>query len=210
MNPESISPPLDQAGLAAGFADPAHDAQGVFRAVLSAMSRPGAVQELSALPGRPATGNGLGPGLLAVLLALADLETPVWLAPGLAGAHDADFLRFHCGCPLVEDPAQARFAVADANLEPDHLARLPRGEPEYPDRSATVLLAVAGLAPGRGMRLSGPGIAGSARLEVAGLAPAVRDFLPGNRELFPLGLDFVFVAGARVACLPRSVRVEEA
>jgi alpha-D-ribose 1-methylphosphonate 5-triphosphate synthase subunit PhnH len=208
-----VNPTREHSGLAAGFADPVHDAQGTFRAVLAAMSRPGAVRGLPALPGAAGPGDGLGPGLLAVLLTLADLETPVWLEPGLAGPHDADFLRFHCGCPLVGDPAEARFAVAGPGLDPDHLARLPRGEPEYPDRSATVLLAVDGLTPGRpgeGMRLTGPGIAGGARLEVAGLAPAVRDFLPGNRELFPLGLDFILVAGGQVACLPRSVRVEQA
>lgn len=206
MNPALAHLSVDQAGLAPGFADPVHDAQRTFRAILSAMSRPGTVHGLPALP--EASGN-LPAGVLAALLTLADLETPAWLQPGLAGPADEAFLRFHCGCPLAADPAQARFAVADADLDPAHLARLPLGEPEYPDRSATLILAVEGLTPGRGLRLSGPGIAGEARLEVVGLAPAVREFLPANREIFPLGLDFILVAGTRVACLPRSATVKE-
>lgn len=209
MNQASSSATLEHAGLAAGFTDPVHDAQRAFRAILSAMSRPGTVHELHALPEVSAQGPGLGPGLLAVLLTLADLETPVWLQPGLAAEADVAFLRFHCGCPLVADPGQARFAVAGPGLKPANLDRLPLGEPEYPDRSATVLLAVDGLIPGRGLRLSGPGIRGTARLEIAGLGQAVRAVLPANRELFPLGLDFILVAGGHVACLPRSTRVED-
>jgi hypothetical protein len=97
-------------GLAPGFADPVHDAQAAFRSVLDAMSTPGRIVTLAAPPAVPAP---LMPATVALCLTLIDYETPLWL-DGPARAADG-FLRFHCGCPIVAAPADARFAVvADA------------------------------------------------------------------------------------------------
>ena len=110
---------------------------------------------------------------------------------------------------MTGDPGRARFAVAGPDVSPDLLAALPVGEPEYPDRSATVVMAVDGLTPGRGLRLTGPGIHGQARLRVDGPGPEFFRLLRDNRALFPLGLDFIFVSKGRAACVPRSVLAEE-
>ena len=53
-----------------------------------------------------------------------------------------------------------------------------------------------------GTRLSGPGIRDSAALSLPELDMFVR-----NNALFPLGLDFYFTCGDRVAALPRSTRI---
>jgi alpha-D-ribose 1-methylphosphonate 5-triphosphate synthase subunit PhnH len=185
-----------------GFAAPVFDAQRVFRAVLSALGEPGRVLAVDPCCAPP---EGMDPAAAAVVLALCDGDTPLWLAPRMAAA--AGFFRFHAGAAIVPRPADALFLVADAAERPP-LAALSPGTPEYPDRSATLVLVVGSLDEGRGWLLSGPGITGSRRF----LPQPVDDRLLGeckeNQARFPLGVDILFTARNRVAGLPRSTRVE--
>jgi alpha-D-ribose 1-methylphosphonate 5-triphosphate synthase subunit PhnH len=192
----------DYAGLAPGFADPVHDAQACFRAVLDATAHPGRIVTVAgALPG----GAALGPAQRAVALTLCDIDTPVWL--DAASAAEAGYLAFHCGAPLAQNPAQARFAfVADPDALPP-LADFALGTDEYPERSATLVIAVAGLAEGGGATLRGPGILGERRLLVSGLPAQFWTERAALAELFPRGLDVLFTSGRRLAALPRSTRV---
>jgi len=209
---EPATQAIDAARLAPGLADPVHGAQSVFRAVLDAMARPGrivAVPEnvLAAAPPAP-----LGRAAASVLLTLCDIDTPLWLDRRTqAGA--ADYLRFHCGVPLAADPAAARFAMA---VEADALPPLDAfdlGSDEYPDRSATLVVEVAGLAAGKSggtaLTLSGPGIAGSAALTVDRLPDGFQAQRTALAPLFPRGLDVVLTCGDRLAALPRTTRAEE-
>lgn len=190
--------------LAPGFADAPRASQSVFRALMDALARPGTVLPLATglVPPAPLTAE-----LAAIALTLADYETPVWLDPALAAAPGPSaYLRFHSGAPLVEDPAAARFAlVADAGALPD-LSTFAQGEPDYPDRSATLVVAVQGFAEGP-WTLDGPGIDGTRRFGVQGLPADMAERLAANRALFPLGVDLILCAPGLVAGLPRSVRV---
>ena len=190
--------------LAPGFDEPVLDSQRTFRAVLEAMSRPGTVCTLDRIPAAP---DPLSPASAAVCLALVDLDTPLWLDETAVEA--AAYLRFHCGCPVVEAPEAAGFALlADASRLPP-LDRFPAGDPEYPDRSATLILQVAGLRAGEGRTLTGPGIDGAARLAVTGVDDAFWPAWTANRARFPLGFDVVLAAGDRLAALPRTTRIED-
>ena len=192
------------ADLAPGFADPVLDAQGSFRAILDAMARPGSIHRLAKLP--PAAGP-LGPATAAVCLTLMDLDTPVWLDGTARPA--AAYLGFHCGSPVVGDPAEATFAViADGRSLPS-FDRFAIGDADYPDRSATLIVQVTGLAGAGGYRLSGPGIASEARLSVDGLDPAFAGQWQRNAARYPLGVDVIFAAADTVAALPRTTRLEE-
>ncbi|ACA17329.1 phosphonate C-P lyase system protein PhnH [Methylobacterium sp. 4-46] len=198
--------------LAPGLRDPVHDAQAVFRAVMDALARPGRIQRLAPdlAPPRPLT-----PELAAVALALADAEAPLWLDPVLAASGAvADFLRFHTGAPLVVEPAAAQFALVAAPAACPDFAAFAQGEPAYPDRSATLVLACAELAETHpaeegGLVLEGPGIRARARLRAAPLPPDFAARMRANRAAFPLGLDLLLTAPGRVAGLPRSTRVTE-
>lgn len=191
--------------LAPGFADPVHDAQRVFRAVLEAMARPGRIQVLDAALDPPAP---LSPGAAAVCLALLDFETRLWLQPEAAAPAALDYLRFHCGCPLARHTLDAHFAlVAEAATMPP-LAAFHPGDPEYPDRAATMIVQVDGLAEEGGVRLAGPGVPGSRRLQVAGLPAEFWMQRIDAQAGYPLGVDILFVTGRRLAALPRSTRVE--
>jgi alpha-D-ribose 1-methylphosphonate 5-triphosphate synthase subunit PhnH len=188
---------------ASGFAEPGHDAQAVFRAALTALSEPGRVIDLpvaldEALPA--------GPAALALLLALADADTPLWLDAGAGAA--ARFLTFHTGAPVVAETSGARFAlIADAaNCPPLH--HFAPGDEEYPDRSATLIIEAASLAEGGPLVLRGPGIADQHQLSLGGLAPGFLVDWAANHALFPRGVDILFTCGRRLVGLPRSIRLE--
>ncbi len=189
-------------GLGPGFADPVLDAQRTFRAVLDAMARPGTVHRLAGAPHGPAP---LAAATVAVCLTLVDLDTPVWADAAAAPA--LDYLRFHCGCPAAGPDSAAFALIADARALPA-LDMVPVGLPEYPDRSATLIIQVAGLTPGQGRRLTGPGVDGAARLAIAGLDERFWPAWADNLALFPLGFDVIFTSGDQVAALPRTTRVE--
>lgn len=186
--------------LTAGFAEPVLDAQRCFRAVLDAMSRPGRVQRLAGLPEPPAP---LGATAAAVLLTLADADTPVWLD---AGADAAAWLRFHAGAPLVPRPAEAAFLLACGR--PPALRDLAQGTDEEPHRSATLVLQVASLEEGTGWRLTGPGIEQAHRLRVTGLPAEFLAEWQANRARFPCGVDLILCAGDCLAALPRTTTLE--
>ncbi|UFN48798.1 phosphonate C-P lyase system protein PhnH [Roseomonas sp. OT10] len=187
--------------LLPGFADPVAGPQATFRAVLEAMARPGRVFRLPLAPSGPAP---LSPAAAAVLLTLADAETPVWSD---AGAAAAEWLRFHAGCPLVDGASGAAFVLATGT--PPALGTLEPGSDEEPHRSATLVLQVAALEEGAGWRLTGPGIEAAHRLRVTGAPDGFPAAWAANRRRFPCGVDVVLCAGDRVAALPRSVAIAE-
>ena len=188
--------------LTPGFADPVGDAQATFRAVLDATARPGRVHRAGEALQPPPP---LDRATAAVLLTLADNETPLWLDAACAAA--SDWLAFHCGTPIVNDPANAAFAVA--LVLPD-LATLPAGSHEVPEASATLLLQVRALGSGTVWRLSGPGLREPALLAIDGLPRDFERIWRDNHALFPRGIDLVLCAGDRLTALPRTVTVEEA
>lgn len=187
--------------MKAGFADPVGDSQAVFRAVLDAMSRPGTVHAVAALPEPPAP---LHRATAAVLLTLADADTPLWL-DGEAGAA-WDWVSFHCGAPRA-DAGAATIAVA---LQPVPLDAFGAGTDEEPERGATLVLQVAALGQGRAYQLAGPGLLHEGTLRVDGLPDEFAAAWARNAALFPRGVDVVLCAGDRLAALPRTVALRDA
>ncbi|MEM8791921.1 MAG: phosphonate C-P lyase system protein PhnH [Pseudomonadota bacterium] len=187
---------METTALEGGFSDAPVAAARAFRAALDAMARPGTITVLEgALPPPPVS---VAAGTL--LLTLCDPETPVALCGAADTSEMRDWLTFHTGAPFVP-VERAMFALgAWEDLIP--ITRFQIGTPEYPDRSATLIVECAGL-EASGTRLTGPGIEAEASLALPELEAFRR-----NRALFPLGLDFFFTAGDRVAALPRTTIVE--
>ena len=187
-----------------GFSDPVHDSQGVFRTLMDALARPGLVRSLVSDLTPPAP---LTPELAAIALTLADADTPLWLDETLSRvAAVAEFLRFHTGAPIVAAPAQATFALI---ADPRHcplFRDFAQGTPDYPDASATLILAVDRLSGESGLGFEGPGIRGRAHLDAAPLPADWPERLQANHAGFPQGIDLLFVAPGLVAGLPRSAR----
>ncbi len=182
--------------LTGGFDDAPRAAARAFRAILDAMARPGRIVTLAgAAPPAP-----LSVAAGVAVLTLVDRTTPLWLAPSHDHAPLRDWITFHTGAPLV-GPEAAVFALGDwAGMMP--LTRFALGTPEYPDRSATLIVERAGL-EATGARLTGPGIEGVAHLNLPDPAAFAL-----NRGAAPLGLDVILTAGVTLAAVPRSTRVE--
>ena len=181
--------------LTGGFDAPPIQSAQAFRSVMEAMARPGTIREVAgAAPPAP-----LSAAAGAVILTLCDTDTPVHLA----GEADCDAVRawlsFHTGAPIT-GPSDAMFALGTWDAF-GPLSAYPIGTSQYPDRSAT-LIVETGRLEASGATLTGPGIRDSASLSLPELAA-----FQANRGLFPLGLDFIFTCGDRLAALPRSTEV---
>jgi alpha-D-ribose 1-methylphosphonate 5-triphosphate synthase subunit PhnH len=198
---------MDMIGQAidGGFADPVLDGQSVFRAVMDAMARPGTVQPIGYLAAPPAP---LAPTAAAVALTLCDHDTPLWLDPALQASEAAKtWLGFHTGAPLALNPAEAHFALVSNPAGLIALENFAQGTQEYPDRSATLILAAESLTSGPKLRLEGPGIETKA---VISPVPLPRHFVEQwkqNNGRFPRGIDVILSAPGHIACLPRTTRI---
>jgi len=186
----------------AAFADAPRESQQVFRAVMNAMARPGEVVgiDMGFRPPAPLTAAAA-----AVLLTLADFETAVWKDTESSDA--AQFLRFHTGARLIDDPAAATFALVTDPQNTPALETFAQGTPAYPDRSATLIIQVEAF--GQDWRLTGPGIDGETRFSTA---PLPADFVAqwrDNHARFPQGVDIIFAGGGQIAALPRSTEIVE-
>ncbi len=182
--------------LSGGFADTPAESARAFRAILEAMARPGRLYQVAGVT-RPAP---LSVAAGAVLLTLADATTPLHLAGAADCPAVRDWIAFHLGAPLVAAEA-ADFALGRwADLLP--VTRFRAGQPDYPDRSATLIVEMDRLS-NHGATLTGPGIETATWLSL----PETAAFR-ANRARFPLGFDTILTCGDRLAGLPRSTRVE--
>lgn len=181
--------------LEGGFMDAPREAAYAFRALLTTMARPGTIETLAgAAPPQP-----LSQAAGTLLLTLTDADTPVYLAGGADTREVRNWIAFHTAAPL-SGPTDAMFALGRwEDILP--LEAYPIGTPEYPDRSTTLIVECDRLEP-VGSVLTGPGIRQSTMLSLPDA-----DALAQNSRLFPLGLDFYFTCGDRVAALPRSTRI---
>lgn len=188
-----------------GFTNPVADAQTAFHALMHAMANPGQVFPLSpvTMPPQPLT-----PELGVVAATLLDHDATFWCDSMIASDDNASaWLTFHTGSPRVDSPALAQFALVTNASHMPRLADFAQGEPEFPDRSTTIILAVASLEQGQGLVLQGPGIESEGTLFVDGLP---QDFVAqwqANGSQYPLGVDLILVCANCVAAFPRTTRI---
>ena len=204
-----------------GFSNPVDDSQAVFRAVLTALSRPGLPVSLT-LPSFTVPARELSPGMLALALALCDQDTPIWLDSTVDTPEARHHLRFHCAVPFAAELAQGSFVFI---AKPEAMPRLQAfnpGRADYPDRSATLVINADLSSPHAcALELTGPGVKGNDRgawqsFRISGLPRWFWEDWEANRAAYPLGVDVIFVdkgtesAGnsvIRLLGLPRTARV---
>jgi len=187
----------------AAFPAPVLASQAAFRALMDALARPGTVKPL---PPAAAAPSPLTATAAAVALTMLDYETPVWLdAPLAQRPQVADWIRLHTGARVTSDPREAAFAFIADPVHAPAFDGFSLGTPEYPDRSATLVLQVEDFGSGQRLLLAGPGIADVRSFSARPLPPDFQNRIAANRALFPRGVDMILVSPDAVAALPRSV-----
>lgn len=208
MSATPMIPVTPLASLGAGFSNEAFGSQAVFRAVLQALSHSGRTVAVEHDAQTPAVGHAAS---AAVLLALLDSDCTLWLSPRLVASDAGAWLRFHTGCTVVADPAQARFVwVAQGDALPA-LNRLALGTDIYPDQSATCVVDVSRAATttvdaSDAWHLRGPGIRDVAALHVDGLPDDFEAQWAANHAVFPRGVDLLLATADHIVGLPRTTR----
>jgi alpha-D-ribose 1-methylphosphonate 5-triphosphate synthase subunit PhnH len=188
---------------ATAFPAPVLASQAAFRALMEALARPGTVKPL---PPAAAAPSPLSATAAAVALTMLDYETPVWLdAPLAQRPQVADWVRLHTGARVTSDPREAAFAFIADPVHAPAFDGFSLGTPEYPDRSATLVLQVEDFGSGQRLLLAGPGIADVRSFSARPLPPDFQNRIAANRALFPRGVDMILVSPDAVAALPRSV-----
>lgn len=200
---------MTTAQLQHGFNEPVHDAQQAFRTLMKVMSEPGVLRTLNQAEGIVP----LAPAAVTTLLALLDQTTALWLSPSLNTEAVRSNLSFHAGAPLIDASTRADFVAALPGELPE-LGTLRIGEPDYPDRSCTLLLQVEQLAADAnelaavGLTLSGPGIPDQRTLYISHPGDDLLNYLVTRPDPFPQGLDLILLAGDCVTAIPRTTQVE--
>ena len=189
------------------MSDPAIAAER-FRIILDAMARPGVPQRISLEDAPP---EPLSAAAAAVVTTLVDGDAPCWFAPRRRTPAALRMLRFSTGSAAAEATEDARFLLGAWSELAEIDAAI--GEPEYPDRSATLILEVDGFgadafAPGFGADLTGPGVRDKVRLVVDGVDERFWPRIAENAARFPLGFDLILTAGDQIVGLPRSTQPE--
>jgi alpha-D-ribose 1-methylphosphonate 5-triphosphate synthase subunit PhnH len=204
MNIASISNNNDLQAIRSGFEHPAFGSQSVFRVALNALSHPGRPFAVPLDTGLPRAGY---PTSAALLLALLDTDTCVWVSPVLAQSDAAQWLRFHTGCQVVTDPSAANFLWIEQGDAMPAINTLAQGSDEYPEQSATCVIEVQNFdAQTQGLLLQGPGIPETRFLGITGLPHHFELQWAQNHALFPRGIDVLLATQTQIAGLPRSAR----
>jgi len=177
--------------------------QRAFRALLDAMSRPGTIHEL---PEARATDGAWGSALV-VMQCLLDHEVTFAVEADDRSVHEQILRRTGARSDVL---AAAGYVFADAAHALEVIEMASEGYLEEPERSATVVVRVDAIGSGS-LRavLSGPGIETVQSLAIEGLDASALHALIERNALYPTGIDIVLVdPQGRVACLPRSTRIE--
>lgn len=198
--------------IGAGFNNEALGSQAVFRTALDALSRPGRWSPIARDAQTPATSN---PAAAALLLALLDADCTLWASPALAASPAMAWLRFHTGCQPVADIERAQFAWIGAGDAVPALSDFSWGTDAYPDAACTLVIELdapphSTPTPAQTMlcaTLTGPGIAQSQRVDLAGLPADFSAQWALAHAAFPRGVDIFLAQGDSILGLPRTTAI---
>jgi len=170
----------------------------MFRVILKGMSHPGMVYRLPVFTGERHS-------VVDLLGCLMDNEVSFAVIDDM---NLETVLACHT-CSRQTSCEDADYIVVRNGTTRGKLAEFKRGSLEYPDTGATIVYLVEALGEAKdGIILSGPGVKGTASLQITGLDPGELQLLREVNSEFPLGVDAIFLdRSGNIACIPRSSRI---
>ncbi|MDR1656172.1 MAG: phosphonate C-P lyase system protein PhnH [Deltaproteobacteria bacterium] len=204
MHPEKV--------MAPGLGDPVAAGQIIFRQALTAMSRPATARKVDFYP-LFRTAPPLPMVTAALVMTLADSQTPLWLSPSLKEAQS--WLNFHLSAEISNNLSTAQFVVCGSPEELPRFSELTRGTDRRPDLSATVIISKALNSPEDKIIAAnniepwawGPGLKNPRPFSGPFLTPNFWSDWQENTALYPMGVDVFLTGDNLLAGLPRSVRL---
>lgn len=186
------------------FASHTFDSQKVFRTLLGAMASPGEIMDLEVnLSPQAPVHHASG----AILLTLMDFETPFWT--DLDNQNVAvQWLRFHTGAPYIQTPAHAGFALVTDYDTFDTPEQFNPGTIESPDHSTTLIVHTRGMDDRGRLRLTGPGIPKDRFINLKGIKDNFFAKRKDILQVYPMGIDMIFVCDRQFTAIPRTTTLE--
>ena len=170
-----------------------------YRQLLNAMSRPGTQNEI--LHGVP---DEYKPtlGFLPLLATLTDSQVSI---------SDPEFLLKESDWKMLQasntEVKKASFIVATGERAIDEDPKL--GSLANPEDSATLIICVSKIGAGDlALQLTGPGVNGTANVQISGLSQSWLERRSDWCASFPLGVDILLCDKDSFIALPRTTRVE--
>lgn len=175
----------------------------IFRVILDAMAKPCTPQNFHSTSGAP---SPLFSNTSDLVNTLCDFQSAIWLSASFDTPDVTRHIKFNTGAPIVNIPREATFAILTAQ-QVSEIGDFNLGTDEYPDRSTTLLIQVDGF-DSDDVELSGPGLKLPISFGAAGLGVAFWAAMIVNHNLYPLGVDVIFISPTAIACCPRSTRIK--
>lgn len=175
--------------------------QRTFRTVVDCMAKPGKVGRIST---ESSSGSDSG---AAVTLCRCLLDHEVSVAVVGFDPSLSEYILRVTGS-RVADLFEADFIVASEFEALAAVEHAKIGSDEFPDASATIILACDRIGAGPvQLELSGPGVPSVRSLSLDGLDPELLESILDRNADYPLGIDVILVSAAGdIACLPRTTR----
>lgn len=184
-----------------------HDAQKVFRELLSALANPGEKKSIEEQAGRFEKGH---PSLLALGCTLLDNEEGLYVEKNPALSAELHSLTLAREAGLCE--ADYVFLSSELNYGSMEqiLKNVKYGTYADPQQSATIFLLCKSVDGEENMTISGPGIKGEKVIQVCSYIKKVIRMREKLDIEYPLGVDLIFTDGAgNLLAIPRLVKIAE-
>lgn len=184
-----------------------HDAQKVFRELLSALANPGEKKSIKEQAGRFEKGH---PSLFALGCTLLDNEEGMYVEKNPEFSAELHSLTLARETGLCE--ADYVFLSSELNYGSMEqiLKNVKHGTYADPQQSATVFLLCKSVDGAENMTISGPGIRDKKTVQVS---PYIKKVIRLREKLeieYPLGVDLIFADGTgNLLAIPRLVKIEE-
>ncbi len=188
--------------------DEVFDAQAHFRILLDSMARPGSINTLDTK--NLSVPDGLNAA--SAFIAFALLNSDVTFHLNNKNETVEQYLKTNT-FSQAGNSMDANFIFLSGKDAADIIFQTSVGEPEYPEKSTTLIIDVASIQDHKqedslAIEVSGPGVKDTQTCFIQGLNKAILEALKEQNAEYPLGIDTIVTdQHGRLLCFPRTSRL---